>query len=285
MKKVLILGKTGMLGHVVYEYLKSSGNFEVVGASRKKDDDIQVDVLGNHKILESEEIRSFDYIINCIGTLIKESQQYPARAILINSWFPHYLEDCLKNSSTKILHIGTDCVFSGKTGFYKETAIPDETNFYGRSKALGEIVNGKDLTIRTSIIGPELKYGDGLFHWFMNQQPENKVSGYVNAFWNGVTTLELAKVIERLLIKNDLTGLYHAVPKNAISKYSLLDIINKVFGKGIEIIPTRLPKAVNKVLIDSRNQLGFVFSSYEEQIEHLKKWILNHDFENYSTYK
>jgi len=283
--KVLVLGKTGMAGHVIYEYLKSSGKFDVIGTSRKKDADIQVDVLGDHKILESEEVRSFDYIINCIGTLIKESQQYPARAILINAWFPHYLEDCLRNSNTKIIHIGTDCVFSGKTGFYKETANPDETNFYGRSKTLGEIINGKDLTLRTSIIGPELKDGEGLFHWFMSLKEGDEIKGYVNAFWNGITTLDLAKAIEKIMMEGKLTGLYHLVPRVAISKCNLLEVINTVFERKIIVKPFRLPKNSNKVLINTRDEFKFMFLDYHNMMTSLKDWIYKHDFEKYSVYK
>lgn len=286
MKKVLVLGKSGMLGHVVYEYLNNSGKFEVYGSSRNNNKnkffvnaetaDSFKDVFRNY---------DFDYIINCIGMLIKESQNFPEKAILVNSWFPHYLASFFSNKITKIIHISTDCVFSGRTGFYKEDNLCDETNYYGRTKALGEIKNKKDLTIRTSIIGPELRNGDGLFNWFMSQPIESEINGFVNAFWNGVTTLELAKVIERILIDDKLTGLYHVVPKNAISKHNLLEIINKIFGRRIKLIPTRLPKTNNKILIDTRNELKYSFCNYEEQVEDMRRWIISHDFENYSKYK
>ena len=284
--KVLVLGKTGMAGHVVYEYLKSSGKFDVFGTSRKENDGVQVDVLGDYKILESEAARSFDYVINCIGTLIKESQQYPTRAILVNAWFPHYLEECFKNTNTKIIQIGTDCVFSGKSGFYNEKVIPDETNFYGRSKALGEIVNGKDLTLRTSIIGPELKDGVGLFNWFMSLKEGEEIKGHVNAFWNGITTLDLAKAIERIMLEEkNLVGLYHLVPRIAISKCNLLETINQVFKRKIVIKPFRLPASSNKVLMDTRNEFKFMFMDYHDALVALKQWIGQHGFEEYSKYR
>jgi dTDP-4-dehydrorhamnose reductase len=284
--KVLVLGKTGMAGHVVYEYLKSSGKFDVFGTSRKKDSDVQVDVLGDYKILESEAARSFDYVINCIGTLIKESQQYPTRAILVNAWFPHYLEECFKNTSTKILHISTDCIYSGKTGFYKETAVPDETNFYGRSKALGEVINEKDLTLRTSIIGPELKDGKGLFHWFMSLKEGEEINGYVNAFWNGITTLDMAKAIERIMLEGkNLVGLYHLVPRTAISKCNLLETMNQVFERKIIIKPFRLPVSSNKVLMNNRNEFKFMFADYHDALTALRQWIWQHGFEEYAKYR
>jgi dTDP-4-dehydrorhamnose reductase len=284
--KVLVLGKTGMAGHVVYEYLKSSGKFDVFGTSRRKDSDVQVDVLGDYKILESEAVRSFDYVINCIGTLIKESQLYPTRAILVNTWFPHYLEECFKNTSTKILHISTDCIYSGKTGFYKETAVPDETNFYGRSKALGEVINEKDLTLRTSIIGPELKDGKGLFHWFMSLKEGEEINGYVNAFWNGITTLDMAKAIERIMLEGkNLVGLYHLVPRTAISKCNLLETMNQVFERKIIIKPFRLPVSSNKVLMNNRNEFKFMFADYHDALTALRQWIWQHGFEEYAKYR
>jgi dTDP-4-dehydrorhamnose reductase len=283
--KVLVLGKTGMAGHIVYEYLKSSGKFDVFGTSRKENDGVQVDVLGDYKILESEAARSFDYVINCIGTLIKESQQYPTRAILVNAWFPHYLEECFKNTSTRILHISTDCIYSGRSGFYNERAVPDETNFYGRSKALGEIINGKDLTLRTSIIGPELKNGEGLFHWFMSLKEGEEINGYTNVFWNGITTLDLAKAIERIMLEGkNLVGLYHLVPRIAISKCNLLEIMNQVFERKIVIKPFRLPKSSNKVLMDTRNEFKFMFMDYHDTLVALRQWIRQHGFEEYAKY-
>ena len=285
MNKVLILGKTGMAGHVIYSYLKERISI-VDGTSREKDSDIKLDILDNCKIMESNEMKSYDYIINCIGILIRESNIYPTRAILINSWFPHYLEDCFKDTNTKIIHISTDCVFSGKTGFYKESSTPDEINFYGRSKYLGEIINKKDLTIRTSIIGPELKYGDGLFDWFMRLTQNEEIKGYVNSFWNGITTLELAKAIEEIISDGGkLKGLYHLVPRNAISKCTLLDTINQIFDKKIIIKPFRLPISSNKVLMDTRNEFKYAFHDYYSMINSLKYWILNNSFPQYAKYK
>ena len=128
--------------------------------------------------------------------------------------------------------------FSGKEGSYTEDSFKNGIGFYAQSKALGEVINTKDLTFRTSIIGPELKQnGIGLFHWFMNQSGD--VSGYKEAFWSGVTTIELAKAIDQA-IDQKLTGLYHLVNNNKISKYDLLDYINTVFRNDKILIAKKL---------------------------------------------
>ena len=129
----------------------------------------------------------------------------------------------------KLIHISTDCVFSGRQGMYADNDFRDADDIYGRSKALGEIFSDKDLTIRTSIIGPELKrYGEGLFHWFMSQR--ERVNGYTKVFWSGVTTLELAKAIEYSL-DNDVTGLFQLSNGVRISKYDLLVLFNEIFKR------------------------------------------------------
>jgi len=128
-------------------------------------------------------------------------------AVWFNSYFPQLLASFGKKYNFKLIHISTDCVFSGKEGGYKEDSFKNGIGFYAQSKALGEVVNSKDLTFRTSIVGPELKPdGIGLFHWFMNQA--GAISGFTEVFWTGVTTIELAKAINEAIIQ-ELTGLYH----------------------------------------------------------------------------
>lgn len=152
-----------------------------------------------------------DVIINCIGALIKESEEHPDRAVFINSFFPHYLARLGNELNFKLIHLSTDCVFSGEKGDYSETDFKDGKDFYAQTKALGEIINGDHLTFRTSFIGPEMKErGTGLFHWFMTQN--GKVYGYSRVYWTGITTLELAKAIDRAIEKN-LKSLYHLVPQ------------------------------------------------------------------------
>ena len=208
MKKILLFGATGMAGHVIYYYLRSTGKydmFNVVYRTPLTEDSIIVDVIDRDAVTEVIRNVRPEIIINCIGVLIKGSKTHPDNAILINAYFPHLLKKMADEVGAKLIHISTDCVFSGKKGNYTEDDFRDADDIYGRSKALGEIINDKDLTIRTSIIGPELKKnGEGLFHWFMTQH--GHVNGFKTAIWGGVTTLELAKAMN-IAIEQEVVGL------------------------------------------------------------------------------
>lgn len=239
MKKVLLFGATGMAGHMVYYYLQNTGKYEitnVVFRTKLTEDSIIADVTDKEVVRSVVNVVKPDLIINCIGVLIKGSREHPDNAILINAYFPHLLERLATEIGAKLIHISTDCVFSGKKGNYTEEDFRDADDVYGRSKALGEIINDKDLTIRTSIIGPELKKnGEGLFHWFMQQKGE--IKGYTHAIWGGVTTLELAKAIDTAIGQN-ITGLIQLSNGIGISKYDLLCLFREIWNKSdIDIEP------------------------------------------------
>ena len=159
-KKILLLGATGMAGHVAYYYLKETGKYDitdVVFRNKLTKESIVLDATD--KFATEDLIRTVNpnIILNCIGILIKGSQQHPDNAIYINAYLPHLLERLASEIDAKLIHISTDCVFSGAKGNYTEDDFRDADDVYGRSKALGEVINEKDLTIRTSIVGPELK--------------------------------------------------------------------------------------------------------------------------------
>ena len=217
-KKVLIFGSAGMLGHIVYQYLKNTNKYFIFDTSfpeRLTEASLLLDVTNKDNLFIALKTINPDIIINCIGVLIKSSNENPSNAIYLNSYFPNQLARYTRENSCKLIHISTDCVFSGLKGNYLEQDFRDSDSIYGRSKSLGEIINAHDLTIRTSIIGPELiRNGEGLFNWFMSQKGD--ISGYSNVFWSGVTTLELAKCIEKS-IDLDITGLsYDFLEKNVI---------------------------------------------------------------------
>ncbi|MBA7555115.1 hypothetical protein ES705_47768 [subsurface metagenome] len=195
----------------------------------------------------------------------------PSNAIYLNSYFPHQLVKILRKTGGKLIHISTDCVFSGDKGVYTENDFRDADDTYGRSKALGEVKNDKDLTLRTSIIGPEIKEtGEGLFHWFMKQKKE--INGYNNVFWGGVTTLELARCIE-IAIENELTGLYHVTNNEKISKYELLQLINKYFRANQIVIAHDSRKLSNKSLVSIYPHDIFNVKSYRLMIKELREHI------------
>jgi dTDP-4-dehydrorhamnose reductase len=233
MKKVLILGSTGMLGHQVYFHLSKMDEYEVFDLSfrnKLRDETILCDITDFDNLSEIIKKVRPAVIVNCIGILIKGSNQNPKNSILINAYFPHWLVSVAEEINSKVIHISTDCVFSGKKGAYSESDFRDADDVYGRGKALGEIKNDRHLTLRTSIIGPELKSnGEGLFHWFMNQV--NEVNGFTKSFWSGVTTVELAKIIEKC-IKEEIFGLYHVtngIPVSKVDK-SLKTEYPEIFG-------------------------------------------------------
>jgi dTDP-4-dehydrorhamnose reductase len=188
--KVLVLGATGMAGHTISIYFKEAG-YEVTTFSRRKFEYCN-NIIGNitnFDLLKSViEEGKYNAVINAIGILNQDAEDNKSMAVLLNSYLPHYLSDITKEMETRIIHMSTDCVFSGKTGGYTETSFRDGETFYDRTKALGEIENDKDLTFRNSIIGPDLnRDGIGLFNWFMKQ--EGQINGFTKAIWTGVTTL------------------------------------------------------------------------------------------------
>ena len=272
MNKVLLLGSHGMAGHMIYKYLFNKG-YEIVTAARNS----------ANIILDAEDTKNvermfdatgdyYDYVINCIGWLYPDSIKYPHKAALLNSWLPKYIEYKLKDTHTKFIHISTDCVFDGLVGNYTERATPSETNAYGRSKALGEVINDKDITFRLSIIGPELKNGSGLLNWVLNNK-EDTLTGWYYSWWNGITTLQLAKVIDQYMQNPNVTGLYHICTRTPINKYDLLCTINEVFELNKTIVKTTGPKYTNKVLIDTRNEMDFKIPDYITQLTELKEYM------------
>lgn len=262
--KVTVLGSRGMAGHMIVAYLQSQGH--TVDAIDRS----QLDV-GNtaqvNKFLSSLET---DFVVNCVGLLVKACEDRPDRAALINSWFPQYVAHCLRDQPTRLVHLSTDCVFDGARGNYVEADVRTETNAYGRSKSMGEVNNSKDITFRMSIIGPELKHGTGLLHWTLTH-PDQYIPGWCNAWWNGITTLHLAKCIDRYIRDPKISGVYHLVNNNnRINKYDLLCEINQVYGLNKNIVRTVGPKNIDKVLIDTRQEFDFQIPDYPQQLQELK---------------
>lgn len=276
MKKIGVLGANGMAGHVIFNYFTSKGydTYGIAKGEKENEKISSIDVTNIQDLNKWLESHNFDVIINCIGLLNQVAENNIDLAIYLNSYLPHYLETKYKNSSTKIIHMSTDCVFSGKDGNYIETSFKDGDTIYDRTKALGEIVNDKDLTFRMSIIGPDFNPNSiGLFNWFMSQT--GKINGYANVYWTGVTTIELAKAMEAA-IKQNLTGLYHLVPENNISKYELISLFKKVFNRNDIIIEKDIENKANKSLINTRKDFNFIVSDYEVMIKEMKDWVLAH---------
>lgn len=271
-----MFGATGMAGHIAYYYLKNTGKYKitnVVFRTPLTEDSIIVDVTNRDAVAEVVRRVRPEIILNCVGVLIKGSTEHPDNAILINAYFPHLLKKLADEVDAKLIHISTDCVFSGKRGNYTEDDFRDADDVYGRSKALGEVINEKDLTIRTSIIGPELKKnGEGLFHWFMNQH--GKINGFKTAIWGGVTTLELAKAIDSAIVQHK-TGLVQLSNGVGIAKYDLLQLFKKIWHKqDVEILPFD-GNGVNKSIAKS-TRFDYEVPTYEQMLMEQYDWMNTH---------
>lgn len=274
-KKVLIIGSKGMAGHMIKEYLTQK-RYDVYGTFREKEEknlevnEFYLDAFDKEKLEEILKKVKPDFVINCIGILNQFAENNPDIAIYVNGYFPHYLDRLSEKYGYKLIHITTDCVFSGKKGNYTEDDFRDADSYYGRSKAIGEVNNNRTLTFRTSIIGPDInKDGIGLFNWFMKQ--EGKIRGYSNVFWSGVTTLELAKAIESSFGQN-ISGLIHLVNNEKISKYDLLKLFSKYMNKDIEIEKYE-DYFSDKSLIRTKEDFRYKVPKYEKMIEELSEWI------------
>lgn len=272
----LVLGATGMAGHTISLYLHEQG-YDVTTFSTKPFNyckNINGDATNKNFVVSMLQDGNYDVVINCIGVLNQACDKEPSRAVYLNSYLPHLIADTLRNSNTKLIHMSTDCVFSGKSGSYRENSFRDGETFYDRTKALGEVEDNKNLTFRNSIIGPDMKEsGIGLFNWFMKQS--NIINGYTKAIWTGVTTLTLAKAMERVIIE-DLTGIYNLVNNESITKFDLLGLLNKhMRNDELTILPSDAVN-LNKSLVNNRKDFSFEVPNYEEMIIEMKEWINDH---------
>ncbi len=269
--KILVIGSNGMAGHIITQYLKNQGHDVQTTARNKANYFLDIENTSIVKSFLDGIKHDYDFIINCIGLLVKDSIDRPDRAAIINSWFPHAIEQATKHSHTKLIHLSTDCVFDGKKGDYVESDLHTEMNAYGSSKSLGEVNNNKDITFRMSIIGTEIKEnGSGLLNWLLKNK-DTEIPGWENAWWNGITTLQLAKCINQYINNPTISGVFHLVNnENKINKYDLLCKINQVFGLNKNIIKTQGPKPVNKILINTRDDFDFDIPDYDTQLRELK---------------
>ena len=289
-KKILVLGGNGMLGHMVKNYLTQKG-LNVITTERKKNikqNIFELDIISNHKEINNIIFKQKpDIIVNCIGRLVDSSLTNPKDAIFVNSFFPHYVASLSEEHSIKFIHISTDCVFNGENGPYIESSFKDEANYYGLSKNLGEVIDYKNsITIRTSIIGPEIRDNKtGLFHWVFSKK--NKIDGYNKAFWSGVTTLELSKYIEDIILNDKFNNkLIHATNNSLISKHDLISLIIETFDLDLNLNADS-KKSINKQLLDTSNQ-DYKFPSYFQKINEQRNWMINNKFlynQNYPNLK
>ena len=246
--RILILGGDGMLGHRLFRYLQPRHEVRVTlrrslnagaafGLFRRDNSYPGIDVRVMDQVVEAVADFEPDAIVNCVGIVKQRGEAKAALpSIQINALLPHRLALIARANRCRLVHLSTDCVFSGRKGAYTEDDVPDAEDLYGRSKLLGEVIEPGCLTLRTSIIGPELSRKTGLLEWFFAQRGKS-IAGFRRAIYSGFTTLEMSRIIEHLLVKHpQATGLYHA-SSDPISKFDLLGKVNSVLELGITIEP------------------------------------------------
>ena len=256
--KFLVLGSAGMAGHTISTYLSEQGHI-VDGFDRSNSSNttnIVGDVQDVNFLKNIIQKGGYDSVINCVGLLNQYAEENMGFAVYLNSYLPHLLADITAKSDTQVIHMSTDCVFSGKTGKYSEVDFKDGVSFYDRTKALGELDDNKNITFRNSIVGPDMnKNGIGLLNWFMQQN--GTIRGYTKAMWTGLTTLELAKAME-YAAKVKATGLYNMVYKESISKFDLLKLFNKYHRNNEVIIEPFDGFVADKSLVRTRFLISII---------------------------
>jgi len=256
MNKILVLGSTGMLGRMVSEYFSQFPEYELFQTFRSIQNN---KLVNNHKFdamtdsleLLIEKIKP-DYLINCIGIIKPEinerNQSSINRAININTYFPIKLSKSAKKHNFKYVQIGTDCVFSGLVGNYQENSFQDAADVYGKTKIAGEIFDSSKYLLRSSIVGPEPGQGKSLLNWFLSQNQQT-VNGFIDHKWNGITTLNFAKIVHGMIKSSKfINNLQHITPQDEVSKYDLLLYFNKYFQANVTIESVDSNNPVNRTL-------------------------------------
>ena len=282
-KKILIIGASGLIGNAIFNLLLKNPNFDVYGTIKRKKKKIffrnnSNKIFSNIKIENEKNIIEIikkikpSIIINCAAIVKKYINLYSAKKILmINSKFPKHLEYLSSKYKFKLIQISSDCVFDGSAGNYSENDIPNPNDLYGLSKYLGEVYSAQCITLRTSVIGPELNKSQGLFEWFMKQK--GTINGFKNFIFTGLTSHELAKIVVNKVLKINKNGIIHIASK-AIDKYSLLKKIQKVFKKDNVKIKLHRSVKINRSLVSKfQKKNNIKVASWDKMILDMKKQI------------
>lgn len=271
--KIFVLGNTGMLGRYVYAYLKLN-DYNVIGLSRKDIDANDIYCEEDlRSILYSYDLKKNDVIINCMGAIKPMVDKYGTlNAIKVNSVFPHYLSNVCEQEGYKMIHITTDCVFSGKRGMYSEDDLHDSTDVYGKTKSLGEPLNCT--VMRTSIIGEEIGQGRSLIEWIKSMK-DKSANGFINHNWNGMTCLQVAKIFEDIIINNKYwKGVKHIPSPNITNKFELVSTVSDIYELNITVNPVEDKNPIDRTMVSKYNplDLNFTIPSIKQQIAEMKEF-------------
>lgn len=267
MKKILVLGSNGMLGYGVSEYFRHSG-LGVESLTRN-----EFDVLKQDIALLNKPLRNSDLVVNCIGVIKPTIEKYdPLDVIKINGIFPRNLARICKANKTPLIHVSTDCTFSGKKGRYNENDLFDADDLYGISKNCGDIC--ECMTLKTSFVGPEKNTKRSLLEWAFSQKGKT-ISGFTNHFWNGVTTIQFAQIIEKIINQNLYReGLFHIYSPDTVTKFELVNLFNEIFSLNMHIKPVEAKEFCDRSLYSVYELSSKVSDiSIKDQLINLKEFF------------
>lgn len=289
MSNVAVLGSSGMLGLTMAKFLANSGHYVLemnrTGVpSLEKNEVIQFSVEKHYELEKKLSGQKIDYIINCIG-LIKqrfdEHLESDARlAVEVNSNFPYHLQGIVNKLDIKLIQIGTDCVFSGARGGYTELDQFDAEDLYGKTKLSGEQKSRNSMILRSSIIGIEKGSSFSLLSWLLSQPAKSEIHGFINHFWNGVTTLQFAQIVSGIISADCFApGVSHLIPNNVVTKHQILKVAAKAFGReDLRIREFEARQSVNRSLAtcnSTRNRQLWALGGYNE-IPKVEEMILDY---------
>lgn len=273
-RNVLILGASGMLGSMVLNVLSRQRSLRITATVRdyqnikkltKKYGSAKFRILDVLRLQEDDLgslVKEFDYIINAIGLIKPFINDFlpddNKKALLINTLFPFKLAKAMKNTDTRVIQIATDCVFSGKQGKRNEHDPHDPLDVYGKTKSLGEVQEKNFYHLRCSIIGPEQSSAKSLLEWVLCQPKDATVKGYTNHFWNGLTTLQFAKIVDGI-IRNDIivNKKQHIIPADSVTKKRLIEHIVSIYHRNdIRVIPHKAQVKVDRSLVTNNPDIN-----------------------------
>ena len=292
MRKVLVLGGTGMVGRMVCRILSRAEGLVVSSTSRREPSDpFFFDAEeGTEKLRQIMACHGpFEYMINCIGVLHGEideqDQRSVRRAVAVNERFPHDLAAVAGESGARVIHLSTDGVFSGNAGVCREDSPQDCEDVYGRTKSRGEVVAPCILNLRCSVVGPDPMEQKGLLEWFRSRPKGSEVPGYVDHRWNGVTTLQFSELCRDLILRDSFDAIrseasvHHFCPNQAVSKYELLQLFNSVYKSGVTVKPVKSARGPVHRILDTCYSRLKEFYGYgrpmERAIEEMAAWEAN----------
>jgi len=283
-RRVLIIGATGMMGHVLFDVARHQPDFEVYATVRRSDERTQAFLrIDAGRLFACDLRREIDpdlycapeVVVNCAGVVRHlHFQNSTVDLIKVDALAPHILAEYCDRRGARLIQLSTDCVFSGRRGNYGEDDLPDPPDLHGRMKVLGEVMHEPHITLRTSFIGHERFRESGYFllDWFLAQRGE--VRGFTHARWSGLTTLEFARVLVELIRQPEVTGLLH-VHGETLSKYDLLCLAQSVYGKTDVVIRPDSEFRCDRSLRSLRlNALGIRVPGIQQMLVDLRDYYL-----------